>query len=522
MRSLWGQRGLLFLAVILAIAVRLPSLGERSWWIDELITAQVAQRPLIGPDVWNPKMPPVRSLFGFTLQDTGPGPLTYLLEGALGKWARPHGGEFWIRLPGIFAAVLAVLLISRVGKFWWGGRAVATVTALWAAVFPPWVDFSTGARGYMWTVLCLLLHFAVLQDFLRKRALGAVCRGPRHARQLLLLSVVAFYISPINLVYCVPFWLAFLVAALRTPKAFSCVNLLGVLGVGSTLVVPYAALWQTRLRANAGALGSSDPLLVLARLRDFGNNLIIDEPWYAGLVLGAVVLTLFTWRLSTKRPMWRVARLSSVLVILAGVGVGTYLLTCFFLVPRYFVGYSVPLVWALGLAVQRAFLWSAKRWGKRRARALLGLGALVFAAIQVPSAIDYARTPVHNWLAAVRWLHERLGPNDIVFCGPNADIEVLWAYTQPLGWDEQVPRWLIVENGRRLDTASAEALKRALETPRRLWFVSPFLDRVRPPEYWKLIHDHFQPAARFPGRGEIHILVRPAGPNPLGPDQATR
>jgi hypothetical protein len=516
-------RLVLFAALVVAVGVRLPALRQRSWWIDELITAQVAARPLVGPDLWDPRRPPADSLLGFTIQDAGPGPLTYLLEGVFAKRAAPLGGEFWIRLPGIVAALLTIGLTYRLARRWWGSAAVAATLALWAAVFPPWVDFSVGARGYAWTALFVLCHLAGVEAIMRATEARDAGRLWRGAAVLSLFTVAAFYITPLNLAWSVPFWGA--VAVLwwtrrrhgvpipLTPLVVSAV-------AAALLIAPYLAVWWVRLAAKApAARWGYDLSRVVPRLLDFLDELR-REPSHALVVFGAPLALVLAAMLSRRRPAGRFLLWTCTGVVLGGIILGAALLSRFFLTPRYLVGFSIPLMWASGELLRHLYAAARLRYGRRVAAVLLASLAAAGCAAQVPSALYYARTPVHDWLSAVRWLSARLAPDDVVLCGPNADIEILWAYAGRLGWMQQVPRWFNMPGNRQVDATTTEGLALAIASGRRIWYVTPFLDRIRPPAYWRLIHEHFRPVARFPGRGEVVVLVHePSPPPPSAPSQ---
>jgi hypothetical protein len=496
---------LLSAVLVVAALPRAPALFARSWWIDELITAQVATRPLLGPDFWDPTQKPSASILGFTLQDTGPGPLTYLVEGLFARWAHPHGGEFWLRLPGIFAALLMAAIIFVFGKRWWGSARLAAVMALATAVFPPWVDFSLGARGYMWTVLVLLLHMAALVGFVRTWPHASLWRA---GLVMAALSTLAFYITPINMVWCWPFWAGLTFVALRssTRSRRYVWQVLLICALGAALfVIPYLYVWLVRVGAKQNNLVNPFSMdRALARFHDFASELQ-REPWYAVLILAPFALMTVTAPRALHKPFTRTPWLVCALMLFSSVILAIVFAGRFFLAPRYFVGLSIPLVWGSAWALQTLAAYTRRRHGRKKAELFLALAACCAILIQLPSAWRVARTPVHDWLSAVRWLSKQLQPGDIVFCGPNADIEVLWAYAKPLGWNQQVPRWLIVEGGRRVDTSTSEAINRAIAAGSRLWFVTPFWGQIRPAAYWDLIRRNFHEVARFCGRGDVVI-----------------
>lgn len=499
----------LCVALAMGIFVRLPAYHQRSWWIDELITAQVAGRPLTGPDLWDATRKPADSILGFTLQDTGPGPLVYLLDGVFSKFARPVGGEYWLRLPGLVAALLTIGMLYIFGRQWWGSRRLAATITLWAALFPPWVDFSMGARGYAWTVLFLLIQWHALWCLVS----GSQTLDYRSRLSIVTLAVttvLCFYLTPLNLVWCTPLWLTAAYFYWRNRQSFT-PRLLRAVAVAAlataAAVVPYLMIWLMRLSAKGLGGGTITLHRAIARLHDFVDELS-REPWYAVLAFVPLCLTaLISILRLDRRPPVAMMTLTSWFTLVSGTMLSAALVLLFFLAPRYLVGFSIPLVWGSGIVFKQLLLFARHRWGQKFASYIILILTLLIATIETPSALHYARTPVHDWLSAVLWLNARKSTQDIIFCGPNADIEVLWAYAKQFHWDQQVPRWLIVENGRKVDTSTLEALQRALLSQRRLWYITPFFGQVRPPAYWAFVRKHFREVARFPGRGDIVILL---------------
>jgi len=499
-------------AILAAFFVRLPALRERSWWIDELITAQVAARPFWGPDVWDRTRIPRESLLGFTLQDTGPGPLTYVLEGVFAKLAHPNGGEQWLRLPGILAAILSVVVITVFGWRWWASRRVAAIVALLAAIFPPFVDWSTSARGYMWTILVGVLHIATLQTEADARRAAYSQSRPMAWFLLSVLGIIAFYLSPLNVAWVLGFWVGLGYLEFRRNEEIGLPArwrfAIGALVLWCMGCLPYLVVWLGRL-ASKGPFNEQTASwpLVMNRVRDFWDE-VVRFPSYLVLVLGSPLLFSFAarrrWRYWHHRPI-----ILALGCALFGIAIlAAALVTRFFLAPRYFVSFSLLLLWSVGWIFKDA--WGALRlaFGRNVAQRIIVTATAFLCVLQVPASLYYAKTPVHDWLNAVRWLTAQIRHDDVVLCGPNADIEVLWAYSKSYGWDSQVPRWLVVDKDKKVDTGSEEALRLLLKTQYRLWFITPFIDKVRPRMYWKLIHENFHVEKKFPGRGELLILRR--------------
>ena len=143
--------------LVLAGALRLPTLGSRSLWLDEAIVAHA------GSDgVW--------SAIQQAKTDWGGVPLDYVLVSAsislLGR------SEWAVRLPAVLLGLASVLLLYYLGKLL-AGRETGIVAAVLLAVSPAHLWYSQEARFYSLAVFMTLLTtllFAIALRSNKRRA----------------------------------------------------------------------------------------------------------------------------------------------------------------------------------------------------------------------------------------------------------------------------------------------------------------------------------------------------------------
>lgn len=145
-KEFWMAVGLLAAVLVLAAALRFVSIGARSLWLDEAVSAQMAGLP-------------ARELVArVAAEDTHP-PLYYLL---LSRWTRIFGDtEAGLRSPGAIASTLIV-----VGTWWLGRRLggpwVGVIAAVLAAVAPLQVLAAQEARMYPLLGLLTVVSWSAL------------------------------------------------------------------------------------------------------------------------------------------------------------------------------------------------------------------------------------------------------------------------------------------------------------------------------------------------------------------------
>lgn len=129
--------------IVLAAALRLPTLGRQSYWYDEVITVDLVHRGL-------------RGLFGGIRADESTPPLYYVVAWF---WARVFGtGETGLRLLSALAGIAAVPVAYLCGRVLVSARAGLAAAAL-AAVSPVLIWYSQEARAYSLFVLLSSLSF---------------------------------------------------------------------------------------------------------------------------------------------------------------------------------------------------------------------------------------------------------------------------------------------------------------------------------------------------------------------------
>jgi hypothetical protein len=140
----------------LAAALRLPTLGSQSLWLDEVLTGRLAEGSL--GDL----------LHRVAEQEANP-PLFYLLEWA---WTRVAGtSEFALRLPSALFGIALVPVAYAIGRRLAGERAATALAAL-VAVHPLLVYYSQEARGYAAVALACAVGFLYFLATLKGEAGG--------------------------------------------------------------------------------------------------------------------------------------------------------------------------------------------------------------------------------------------------------------------------------------------------------------------------------------------------------------
>jgi mannosyltransferase len=132
----------------LAAALRLPTLGSQSLWLDEVLTGNLARGSL-------------GDLFHQAAQQEANPPLFYLFEWV---WTRLAGtSEFALRLPSALCGIALVPVGYAIGKKLGGERAAVALAAL-VSVHPLLVYYSQEARGYSAVALACAVGFLCFLD----------------------------------------------------------------------------------------------------------------------------------------------------------------------------------------------------------------------------------------------------------------------------------------------------------------------------------------------------------------------
>ena len=133
----------------LAAALRLPTLGSQSLWLDEVLTGNLARGSL-------------GDLFHVVAQQEANPPLFYLVEWL---WTRVAGtSEFALRLPSALCGIALVPVAYAIGKRLARRARPAVALAALVAVHPLLVYYSQEARGYAAVALACAVGFLCFLD----------------------------------------------------------------------------------------------------------------------------------------------------------------------------------------------------------------------------------------------------------------------------------------------------------------------------------------------------------------------
>lgn len=376
------QAWLMVLPGLLCGALGLLFLGEKSVWLDESVSATLAQ--LDWPTLADVLVGREANMALYHL----------LLKG----WTTIFGvSEFAIRSLSVLCAAGAACAVSALSARMFGAR-TAWISGMLFAANPVVLVFGQTARGY---ALCLLL--VVVAELL---FLHALQHGRRRAwLGYAVVAALAIYAS--LMVVLLP--LANVVTAGALPRAVARRRDLALsTALVLLLVAPLLVLAQ---RANADGVGWISNTVggeLVKRL-----NGTVPAPVTLS-VIGAVVLcagaaTLRRWRpVATGSPHFAILLLASWLLVpivgIIGLSIGYRPL----LVPRYLVYCLPPLVMLGGAAIVRL----------RPGGLLVGVVAAALA-ISLALDVEWYRTPAReDWRSAVAEVLSRRGADDGVLFYP--------------------------------------------------------------------------------------------------------
>lgn len=522
MRPIVKWRAILLWGIVgLGITIRIAAVFRGSWGIDEIITWDIARLPLYRPDFILAARGPAQSILQFCLHDTGPGPLTYIIEGLFAGFAHPAGAEFWLRLPGAGASIAVLLLFALGAKQLRITPTGQIISVAIAAVFPMWIDFAAGARGYSWGILVaalqlrLLLQLSIpsLSSHQNRNGFALFC----------LLAIAGALLHPVHLVWDAGMLFGTFVARYRLRR-----SALASLGArefwGSVLlafvgVCAWIGVWAFTLlqsHAQSQAVAGSAQILV-QRTHEFFRDVAGEGRVSVGLL---ILYSAFGYWSSRRRIVLLPARFGFVATTLLSLGLLLLLSWRFFAATRYFYPVTIGVVWLAGQLRVPRLPGLAVSLGQSRAggnfkltspQPLISILALVIVGTTLPISLRRATAPPYDWLNATRILKGKLQPPDIVICGPNSESEVLNRYASALHLPTQSPRFIQDEHGRAFDLQSPAGLKTAMASGRNVWFVTAFRGLVRPPDYWQIIDRGFCEVARARAQNDILLLYCAAG-----------
>ncbi len=273
-----GQRWALLAIVLLAFGLRAYDLGRGPLWFDEALSSVIATKGVAGIVAHSLDTPFEHP------------PLYYLL---LHLWTAPGGdSSFSLRFFSLFWGVLLVPLLYRFVASW-GGRRLALLTALVAAISATHVDHSQNARMYTLVaflgVLSLFFFFRGLQEQKRRWWLAYLFTTATGI-------TIHYYFA---LLLLVP--IAFLVLHGRRHRrvlVFFVVILLGAGVVGATWLMLSPGPRQAMLQILRGEGAGASSLAL--RIRYTVGGLLLDESAVAVVAFGLLALVgLLFWPTTT-------------------------------------------------------------------------------------------------------------------------------------------------------------------------------------------------------------------------------
>lgn len=366
----------------LAAALRLPTLGSQSLWLDEVLTGNLARGTL-------------GDLFHTVAQQEANPPLFYLAEWL---WTRVAGtSELALRLPSALCGIALVPVAWGIGRRLAGERAAIALAAL-VAVHPLLVYYSQEARGYAAVALACALGFMWFLD-------GAAWRWA--LASAVALACHYFAIFPVGIE----------AAILLARRRYAPVAAVGAAGLA---LLPLL----TRQLGGDHSENVTGGAALATRVKGVATSWVVGErgaainglEWAGGALLVAGVVLLLVR--GPRRPaLWPavVGGGGAALMLLAALGGADYLNN----------RNTIPVL-AIVLALP-ALGFAAGRLGA----ALGTLACLVLGAASIGALIDPAHAR-EDWRAAAK----ALGRSDAVVVSPPFEATPLRWYAPQLG---QVP-----------------------------------------------------------------------------------
>jgi mannosyltransferase len=368
----------------LAAALRLPTLGSQSLWLDETLTGGLARGSL-------------GDLFHTVAGQEANPPLFYLLEWA---WTRVAGtSEVALRLPSALFGIALVPVAFAIGRRLGGQRAAVALGAL-VAVNPLLVYYSQEARGYAAVALACAIGFLFLLDALEGK--------PRAAAWWALASAVA-----LGCHYFAIFPVAIEAAILLARRGRSVLPALGGLTVAGAALLPLISeqIGGGHSENVTGGVG------LAARVKAAATSWLVGErgaaianlEWLVGaLLLAAVVLVVVRRSRAAVLPA-AVGGGAAALMVLAAAGGEDYLNNRNTL-PALAIALAVP---ALGFAIGRT-------------GAVLGAAAALAMAVATIGALTDPAHAREDWRATVRDLGPIPGGRAVVVAPAYAAVPLRW------------------------------------------------------------------------------------------------
>lgn len=485
--------------VVAAVVARAGMVASPPFWIDELITWDVARQPVLTSAALEEQMRHGSSIAGFCLRDTGPGPLAYVLEGFLAWRADVYGGEWLLRLPGALAGIAAVLaaVAFALAAPRRASRAAWLVAAGLLAVHPIFAMASLGARGYGWVILGCVVMLG-----LGERLVEARVRAVPTILAWCAVATALAFIHPATLVLTAPVGLEILIGMRRPGRLWFSA---GALFAGTAIVL-WLTAWQHGL-ANYGR--NVIPDASLARFWTMLGGLArstVTEPYSAALAL-TVLLGAAGGFAAPRTRRGRFIRAAGFGTLLFSALLLFALLARFQYQSRYFI--PLLVVASLGAGHGCSAIWRRARGPRRWMREKLTEVLVLFALLGALVSHFESRRPEQDWRSALAVIAESGDAGVRILTGPNSEHVVVERYIPGSGVTASLPA-RIDFGDRVLQSTDHEAILRLGTLGESAWFVTAHWGQVRPPAYWEAVADVFEPVAEIPGRQPIRVLRTPA------------
>ena len=395
-RSFW-----VFLALILvvALAFRLPGLGTRSLWIDELFTAWFAARSFT--ELWM-QVPEF---------ETHP-PFYYSI---LKLWTLLFGNsELGLRSLSVVFSLATVLIVAASGRVLnagWQGKAAGLLGAALLAVNYASIREAQNARPY--ALQGLVFTVAILAALVLVKRLrsppGEVSPKLCWLGPAVVLGVsvgIGLWIHNTGFFIASGIWLAMALTLVSTPteqrlRNFAIFLAAGVLALA--LWAPYLPIFLDQSRRFMDLAFWLTP-----KFRDLYSAwlLILGDSWLIA-VLPLALLLLGLYRLSRCDPT-----LALVIIVILIVPLYAVLAISFGLKPIYIQRLFVWMVpTALAIVAFGIVTVSHARWP----RLLLGLAVF---ALAIDRTIDDYERPIDDWKAISAEISRNAAPGDVVIAVP--------------------------------------------------------------------------------------------------------
>lgn len=149
---------MLWAIVALGAALRLLSLGSKSFWLDEIASVVIARMP--GNSFW-----------GWLWHDEGNMALYYVM---LRPWLHIHLGESTVRLLSVVPGIASIPVMYLLGMRLFG-RSVGLLAALFLALSTCSVVYSQEARSYSWLLLGVIASTYLFTSLIARPTYALAC-----------------------------------------------------------------------------------------------------------------------------------------------------------------------------------------------------------------------------------------------------------------------------------------------------------------------------------------------------------